>query len=144
MSRCILTYDWLTQPRSCSSKQRQCLLIQADEQASDALLVLRNQVNLVLEQACNKKLLGSVLQAKVLLHVADASAVDSLRKLNAAADGADSLRYAFITSQAELVDTQKNGHDTASCAVWGCAGEQHVLIWLELQSGTKYCHLHGN
>ncbi len=89
MSRCILTYDWLTQPRSRSGKQRQCLLIQADEQASDALLVLRNQVNLVLEQACNKKLLGSVLEAKVLLHVADASAVDSLRQLNAAANGAD-------------------------------------------------------
>ncbi len=95
-------------------------------------------------EAHNKKLLGSALEAKVLLHVADAAAADSLRKLNAAANGADALRYALINSQAELVDTQVNGHDTASCAVWGCAGEQHVLMCLELQSGTKHCHLHGN
>lgn len=70
------------------------------------MLVLRNQVNLVLEQARNQKLLGSALEAKVLLHVADATAADSLQKLNSAANGADPLRYAFITSQAVLVNSQ--------------------------------------
>ena len=70
------------------------------------MLVLRNQVNLVLEQARNQKLLGSALEAKVLLHVADPAAADSLRKLNSAANGADPLRYAFITSQAVLVNSQ--------------------------------------
>ncbi|DBA71778.1 TPA: hypothetical protein ACH3X2_011042 [Trebouxia sp. C0005] len=81
-------------------------LAQADRRAGDTLLVLRNQVNLVLEQARNQKLLGSALEAKVLLHVADAAAADSLRALNSAANGADPLRYAFITSQAQLVDSQ--------------------------------------
>ena len=70
------------------------------------MLLLRNQVNLVLEQARNQKLLGSALEAKVLLHVANAAAADSLRALNSATNGADPLRYAFITSQAQLVDSQ--------------------------------------
>ena len=87
---------------STSSK----LLLQADQQTGDALLLLRNQVNLVLEQARNQKLLGSALEAKVLLHVADQNKADSLKSLNAAANGADPLRYAFITSQAQLVDSQ--------------------------------------
>ena len=85
--------------------------VQGDQQAGDALLVLRNQVNLVLEQARSQKLLGSALEAKILLHVADAAAADSLRKLDAAANGADPLRYAFITSQAQLVDSQVCGHE---------------------------------
>ena len=80
--------------------------MQVDQQTGDALLLLRNQVNLVLEQARNQKLLGSALEAKVLLHVADQSKADSLKSLNAAANGADPLRYAFITSQAQLVDSQ--------------------------------------
>ncbi len=95
--------------------------MQADEQAGDALLALRNQVNLVLEQARNKKLLGSALEAKVLLHVADAAAADSLRKLNSASNGANPLRYAFITSQAELVDSQVGGRAVLCCAVLCCA-----------------------
>ncbi len=126
MSRCTLTYDCFTQSSSRSSKQRQYSLIQADEQAGDALLVLRNQVNLVLEQARNKKLPGSVLEPKVLLHVADASAVDSLRQLNAAANGADRLRCAFITSQAELVDSQVVSYEVMCCAV--CAGTQNFVL----------------
>ena len=81
-------------------------VVQVDRQTGDSLLLLRNQVNLVLEQARNKKLLGSALEAKVLLHVADAHQADSLRSLNAATDGADPLRYAFITSQAQLVESQ--------------------------------------
>lgn len=81
-------------------------VVQVDQQTGDSLLSLRNQVNVVLEQARNKKLLGSALEAKVLLHVADVDQADSLRSLNAAANGADPLRYAFITSQAQLVDSQ--------------------------------------
>jgi len=44
----------------------------------------------------------------VLLHVADPAAANSLRGVNSAANGADPLRYAFITSQAQLVDSQVN------------------------------------
>ncbi len=38
--------------------------------------------------------------------MADPAAASSLRGLNSAANGADPLRYAFITSQAQLVDSQ--------------------------------------
>ena len=72
--------------------------------------MLRTQVNLVLEQARNQKLLGSALEAKVLLHVPEAYAAANLKALNAADNGADPLRYAFITSQAELVDSQVSRH----------------------------------
>ena len=78
-------------------------MIQDDQDTGDALIALRNQTNLVLEQARNQKLLGSALEAKVLLHVADPGLADELQKLNESSDGADPLRYAFITSQAELV-----------------------------------------
>lgn len=102
--------------------------VQADQQIGDSLLLLRNQVNLVLEQARNKKLLGSALEAKVLLHVADVDQAASLNSLNAAANGADPLRYAFITSQAQLVDSQVprfacwvlNDAPTLCCAVPCC------------------------
>ena len=82
------------------------MALQADQQTGNSLLVLRNQVNLVLEQARAQKFLGSALEAKVLLHVADPIAAANLRKLNAADNGADPLRYAFITSQAEIVESQ--------------------------------------
>ena len=95
------------------------LLFQAEQQTGDALLLLRNQVNLVLEQARNQKLLGSALEAKVLLHMADQNKADSLKSLNGAANGADPLRYAFITSQAQLVDSQVLY--CLCCAVLCCA-----------------------
>ena len=92
-------------------RHKSCV-VQADQQTGDNLLLLRNQVNLVLEQARRKRLLGSALEAKVLLHVADATEAESLKALNGAANGADPLRYAFITSQAQLVASQVS-------IVWG-------------------------
>ena len=80
-----------------------CHVMQEDRDTGDALIALRNQTNLVLEQARNQKLLGSALEAKVLLHVADQGLADKLQQLNDAPNGADPLRYAFITSQADLV-----------------------------------------
>lgn len=106
-------------------------VVQADQQTGDSLLSLRNQVNLVLEQARNKKLLGSALEAKVLLHVADVDQADSLSSLNAATNGADPLRYAFITSQAQLVDSQVPcfailGSEQSSCI--GCAVRGYAVL----------------
>lgn len=125
-------YIWTYFSHSCISVNitnqtiSKLFLLQADQETGDTLLLLRNQVNLVLEQARNKKLLGSALEAKVLLHVADQSKGDSLKSLNAAANGADPLRYAFITSQAQLVDSQ-----VLCCAVavlcWAVLGWAGVL-----------------
>jgi isoleucyl-tRNA synthetase len=118
-------------------------IVQADRQAGDALLVLRNQVNLVLEQARNQKLLGSALEAKVLLHVADAAAADSLRTLNSAANGADPLRYAFITSQAQLVDSQVNLLPSVSrkslclSAIDSSSEVWKSSVWKSLSNKTK-------
>nr|WP_317110292.1 isoleucine--tRNA ligase [Chroococcidiopsis sp. SAG 2025] len=74
---------------------------------------LRTEVNKVLEQARTEKAIGSSLEAKVLLYVADANLRQRLQFLNPSTDaqpsthsnGVDELRYLFITSGVELIDT---------------------------------------
>jgi isoleucyl-tRNA synthetase len=74
---------------------------------------LRTEVNKVLEQARTEKAIGSSLEAKVLLYVADANLRQRLQFLNPSTDaqpsthsnGVDELRYLFITSGVELLDT---------------------------------------
>ncbi len=53
----------------------------------------------MLEKARVGKLLGAALEARVLLHVGDAGLRARLAALEAADNGADPLRYAFIVSQ---------------------------------------------
>jgi isoleucyl-tRNA synthetase len=60
---------------------------------------VRGEVNRVLESARTGKLIGAPLEAKVLLVASDATQHDYLASLN------DELRYLFIVSQAELVDS---------------------------------------
>ena len=55
-----------------------------------------------LEKARTGRLIGSALEAKVLLHVADPAVRGRLAELDAAPNGADPLRYAFIVSQARF------------------------------------------
>lgn len=67
---------------------------------------VRTEVNKVLEQARVEKMIGSSLEAKVLLFVPDEqlrSSVKSFSKSN----GVDELRYLFITSQADLLDSSE-------------------------------------
>ena len=69
---------------------------------------LRGQVNKVLEQARADKAIGSSLDAKVKLYVADASLRRGLENMNPEAlqgNGVDELRYLLITSQVDLVDS---------------------------------------
>ncbi|MGL4617485.1 MAG: zinc finger domain-containing protein, partial [Chroococcidiopsis sp.] len=74
---------------------------------------LRTEVNKVLEQARTEKAIGSSLEAKVLLYVADTNLRQRLQFLNPNTDaqpsthsnGVDELRYLFITSGVELLDT---------------------------------------
>ncbi|MGF1538712.1 MAG: isoleucine--tRNA ligase [Elainellaceae cyanobacterium] len=69
---------------------------------------LRTLVNKVLEQARADKAIGSSLAAKVQLYVADAALRQRLADMNPdslAGNGVDELRYLFITSQVELVDS---------------------------------------
>jgi isoleucyl-tRNA synthetase len=74
---------------------------------------LRAEVNRVLETARNDKAIGSSLEAKLLIQVADPALAETLLKFNPPVDlaaqpegsnGVDELRYFFLTSQVEWVD----------------------------------------
>ncbi len=69
---------------------------------------LRGEANKVLEQARAAKAIGSSLEAKLLLFIADAELRSQLEALNPAdslsGNHVDELRYLFITSQVELLD----------------------------------------
>ncbi|PLZ59870.1 isoleucine--tRNA ligase, partial [Fischerella thermalis WC344] len=66
---------------------------------------IRLDVNKVLEQARVEKMIGSSLEAKILLYISDAELLSAIKSLNASnSNGVDELRYLFITSLVELVD----------------------------------------
>jgi isoleucyl-tRNA synthetase len=68
----------------------------------------RDEVNKVLEKARADKAIGSSLEAKLLLYTADGQLKETLQALNAnslSGNSVDELRYLFLTSQVELLDT---------------------------------------
>ena len=69
----------------------------------------RDEVNKVLEKARADKAIGSSLEAKLLLYTSDAALKQTLQALNPAdslsGSGVDELRYLFLTSQVELLDS---------------------------------------
>ena len=69
----------------------------------------RDEVNKVLEKARADKAIGSSLEAKLLLYTADEQLKKTLEALNPAdslsGNGVDELRYLFLTSQVELLDS---------------------------------------
>jgi isoleucyl-tRNA synthetase len=66
---------------------------------------IRIDVNKVLEQARVEKMIGSSLEAKILLYVADEQLRVAIKSLDTGnSNGVDELRYLFITSQVEIVD----------------------------------------
>ncbi|MEM9926995.1 MAG: zinc finger domain-containing protein, partial [Cyanobacteria bacterium P01_D01_bin.50] len=67
---------------------------------------IRNDVNKVLEEARIDKMIGSSLEAKVLLYIKDEELRNSVKSLNGnSKNGVDELRYFFLTSQAEMLDS---------------------------------------
>jgi isoleucyl-tRNA synthetase len=65
---------------------------------------LRGEANQVLEQARTAKMIGSSLEAKLLLYVEDAGLRSTLEQMNTATGNqVDELRYLFLTSQVELL-----------------------------------------
>jgi isoleucyl-tRNA synthetase len=75
----------------------------------DVIRDLRDEVNKVMEQARTAKAIGSSLDAKVLLQVHDAKLKAQLESYNSSATlsekNTDELRYFFLASQVELVDS---------------------------------------
>ncbi len=70
---------------------------------------IRTEVNQVLEQARTAKDIGSSLEAKVLLFVADPNLRSNLKLMNPTdslnGNGVDELRYLLITSQVEVLES---------------------------------------
>lgn len=70
---------------------------------------IRNDVNKVMEQARSEKAIGSSLEAKVLLYVANDELRQQLQTLNPqnslSGNRVDELRYLFLASQVELLET---------------------------------------
>jgi isoleucyl-tRNA synthetase len=70
---------------------------------------LRAEANQVLEQARSHKAIGSSLEAKLLLYVPNPELRQTLADFNPAdslsGNGVDELRYLFLTSQVELLET---------------------------------------
>jgi isoleucyl-tRNA synthetase len=65
---------------------------------------LRGEANQVLEQARTAKMIGSSLEAKLLLYVEDGEWRSTLEQMNTATGNqVDELRYLFLTSQVELL-----------------------------------------
>lgn len=69
---------------------------------------IRDEVNKVLEKARTAKDIGSSLEAKLLLYVADPKLRQTLQAMNPtnslSHNGVDELRYLFLTSQVEVLD----------------------------------------
>ncbi len=84
---------------------------------------IRTDVNKVLDTARGEKMIGAPLEAKIMLYVAYEQLRASVKALNPdVGNGVDELRYLFITSQVEVLDTpealQKLKYNLQSDA-WG-------------------------
>ncbi|QSJ21100.1 isoleucine--tRNA ligase [Nostoc sp. UHCC 0702] len=99
---------------------------------------IRTEVNKVLEQARVEKLIGSSLEAKVLLYINDEQLCTSVKALNPdKGNGIDELRYLFLTSQVELLDSAEKlqglkynlQSDSWGIAVVNAEGEKCDRCW---------------
>ena len=101
---------------------------------------IRDEVNKVLEQARTDKAIGSSLAAKVLLHVADTEVRSRLASFNPdslSGNGVDELRYIFLTSQVELIDSADavkgmkyhSSSDSLAIGVTDADGEKCDRCW---------------
>ena len=104
----------------------------------DTIRNLRDEVNKVMEQARTAKAIGSSLDAKVLLNVGDQELQNKLASYNSSATlsekNIDELRYFFLASQVELVDSlpdteYKSESDIANIAVVKADGEKCDRCW---------------
>jgi isoleucyl-tRNA synthetase len=104
----------------------------------DKIRDLRDEVNKVMEQARTAKAIGSSLDAKVLLSVADPNLKTQLAAYNSSntlsEKNIDELRYFFLASQVELVDSvaeaeYKSESDLATIAVVKADGKKCDRCW---------------
>ena len=120
----------------------------------ETLRQVRAEVNKVLEKARAEKEIGSSLEAKVLLCVPDAQLRQTLAALNpsdslASRNGVDELRYLFLTSQVELIDSPDrlsglkytSSSETLSVGVTDADGQKCDRCWnYSTHVGESYDH----
>jgi isoleucyl-tRNA synthetase len=102
---------------------------------------IRDEVNKVLEKARAEKQIGSSLEAKILLYVLDPDLRQQLATLNPSSsltgNGVDELRYLFLASQVELLDSPapltpliySSQSDTLGVGVADAAGQKCDRCW---------------
>jgi isoleucyl-tRNA synthetase len=101
---------------------------------------LRTDVNKVLEQARVEKMIGSSLEAKALIYINDQTLRSTIAALNPdIGNGVDELRYLFLTSQVELLDSadklqalktlRVQGEDNWEIGVLNADGEKCDRCW---------------
>jgi isoleucyl-tRNA synthetase len=102
---------------------------------------VRTEVNKVMEQARSEKAIGSSLDAKVLLYVTDVELKKSLQAFNPEdslqGNRIDELRYLFLASQVELVDSldriqtaeYKSESDKIAIGIVKAEGEKCDRCW---------------
>ncbi|HEY9620109.1 MAG TPA: isoleucine--tRNA ligase [Crinalium sp.] len=102
---------------------------------------IRTETNKVLEDARAKKTIGSSLEAKALIYVADAALRQKLDALNPSdslsGNRVDELRYLFLTSQVELLDASaalssldyKTESETLGIGITKADGEKCDRCW---------------
>lgn len=107
----------------------------------DTIRYLRDEVNKVMEEARKDKAIGSSLDAKVLLYIADTELKNQLADFNPTDSlnpkSVDELRYFFLASQVELfhsIDAIKSAEyksqsDTVSIAIVKADGEKCERCW---------------
>jgi len=119
----------------------------------EAVREIRTEVNKVLERARTEKVIGSSLEAKVLLYVADDDLRQRLQTLNPSdrgkSNGVDELRYLLLTSQVEVLttidplaaSTYSSQTETLSVGVVNADGEKCDRCWnYSTQVGTSAQH----
>ena len=107
----------------------------------EQLRQVRGEVNKVMEQARADKMIGSSLEAKVLLYVSDRSLRSTLESLNPAdslgEQRVDALRYLFLASQVEVLDSpaaiesapHKHQSETLAVGIVKADGEKCDRCW---------------
>ena len=101
---CISVFQagWLSVPNEWRE------IPEAEKDMLSVVLAVRSEVNQLLEKARMDKLLGSSLEAKVLLHASDGKVKRLLEDMQSSENGQDPLRYALIVSQAELAGSEED------------------------------------
>merc|ERR1719311_451222 len=99
---------------------------------------VRDVVNKVLDDARAEKAIGASLEAKLLLHTSDPALASDLADLEGAGIGVDELRYVFITSSVEVLESAEAVEAAATLGGGARTDEALALtVGLALPAGVK-------